>query len=316
MTFNDPPSALLEELRPKAFAIAYRMLGSVSDSEDVVQEGLMRLHEAMQRDEAIASPPAYLTTIVTRLCIDHLRSARVQREQYVGEWLPEPLLSSSGDEVGSRPELRESIGMAFLIVLETLSPEQRAVFLLRDVFDYDYAEIARIIGKSEAACRQLAVRARARVYERRPRFEPRPEQQRELAQRFFAAIEQGELDALEELLLEEVSLHGDGGGRVPALAQALQGREAVARRLLNWRRAAEKAGGFSVEPTRVNGQAGALMRNAEGEVIAVWSLQIEEDHIRAIRVVVNPDKLRHVPGAGDFGRWVRRVREYLPEADA
>src|SRR5690606_9505080 len=137
-----------------------------------------------------------------------------------------------------------------------------------------------------------------------------------LAQRFFAAIEQGELDALEELLLEEVSLHGDGGGRVPALAQALQGREAVARRLLNWRRAAEKAGGFSVEPTRVNGQAGALMRNAEGEVIAVWSLQIEEDHIRAIRVVVNPDKLRHVPGAGDFGRWVRRVREYLPEADA
>jgi RNA polymerase sigma-70 factor (TIGR02957 family) len=304
MGWGDRMSDLLEELRPKAFAIAYRMLGSVSDAEDVVQEGLLRLHRAMQ-EEAITSPQAYLATVVTRLCIDELRSARVRRESYIGEWLPEPLIDT-GASAADRPELAESLGTAFLVLLETLSPEQRAVFLLRDVFDYEYGEIAAIVGKSEAACRQLAVRARGRVLERRPRFDVRPEQQETLASRFFAAIEQGEMDALEALLAEEVSLHGDGGGKAPALAQALHGRTAVARALLNWRRAGERAGGFTVEPAWVNGQPGALIRSPEGAVLSVWSLEISQERITAVRAVVNPDKLRHIEGAADFGDWLRR----------
>ena len=308
MDSSESVSGLLERLRPNAFGIAYRMLGSVSDAEDVVQEGLLRLHRAMQGEEVITSPQAFLATVVTRLCIDELRSARVRREGYLGEWLPEPLIDRS-DGVAERPELAESLGMAFLVVLETLTPEQRAVFLLRDVFDYGYGEIGEIVGKSEAACRQIAVRARARVLERRPHFEVRPEQHEQLTRRFFAAIEQGELAPLEALLAEEVSLHGDGGGKAPALARALQGRGAVARALLNWRRAGDRAGGFTVEPTWVNGQLGALIRSAEGAVLSVWSIDVADGRIQAVRAVVNPDKLRHVAGAGDFGAWLRRGRD-------
>lgn len=308
MDSHDAHSRLLEDLRPKAFAIAYRMLGSVSDAEDIVQEGLLRLHAVMQDEGPVASPQAYLATVVTRLCIDELRSARVRRERYVGEWLPEPLLDGSVSEPGDRPELAESLGVAFLLVLETLSPEQRAVFLLRDVFDYDYAEIGRIIGKSEAACRQLAVRARARVLERRPRYEVRPEQQEQLVGHFFAAIEEGELESLERLLAEDVSLHGDGGGKAPALGQPLRGRYAVARALINWRRAGDRVGGFVVERTRVNGQLGALIRSANGEVVSVWSIEAADGGIRAVRAIVNPDKLRHVPDAGDFASWLRGER--------
>jgi RNA polymerase sigma-70 factor (ECF subfamily) len=174
------------------------------------------------------------------------------------------------------------------------------------VFDYGYDEVARILGKSEAACRQLAVRARARVLERRPRFEVRPERQEALVDRFFAAIEHGALEGLEAVLAEDVQLHGDGGGKAPALGRPLQGRHAVARTLLNWARAAARSGGYEVRRTMVNGQPGALIETTEGAVVGVWALDVAEGRIAAVRSVVNPEKLKHIPGAGDFGEWIRR----------
>ena len=298
-------ATLLEQLRPNAFAIAYRMLGSVSDAEDIVQEALLRLHTALDSDSDIASPHAYLATIVTRLCIDELRSARRKRETYVGEWLPEPLVPATEKTAAEHVEMVESLSMAFLILLESLSPEERAVLLLRDVFDYDYAAVARIVGKSEVATRQLAVRARARVLERRPRFDVDVEKQDAMAARFFAAIENGDLNGLEALLAEDVSLHGDGGGKVPALARALHGREAVARALLNWGRVGARIGGYEIRRTVVNGQAGAVITTAEGQVVSVWALDVIGDTITAVRAIVNPDKLRHFGNILDFGTWLK-----------
>ena len=228
---NGTHEELLEELRPTAFAIGYRMLGSVAEAEDVVQEALLRLHEALQRGERIESPRAYLATVATRLAIDQLRSARVRRETYVGEWLPEPLVTDSDADPARQAELADSLSMAFLVLLESLSPEQRAALLLHDVFDYGYAEIAEIVGKSEDNARQLAARARRRVEEGRPRFEASREQREELARRFFAAAQEGDVAALEALLANDVVLHGDGGGKVPALARALYGSRRVARTL-------------------------------------------------------------------------------------
>ena len=196
----------------------------------------------MQAGERIESPRAYLSTVVTRLGIDQLRSARVRRETYVGEWLPEPLLASGDEEDPARhAEVADSLSLAFLVLLESLSPEQRAVFLLREVFDYPYDQIAEIVGKSEDNVRQLAVRARRHVDERRSRFEASREQRDELADRFFAAAQEGELEALEALLAQDVELHGDGGGKAPALARPLHGRNRVARTLLAWGRAGARA---------------------------------------------------------------------------
>jgi RNA polymerase sigma factor (sigma-70 family) len=221
---------LYEELRPGAFAIAYRMLGSASEAEDLVQEGLLRLHRAREEGERLESPRAYLSTVVTRLAIDELRSARVRRETYVGEWLPEPLITSSEEDPARHAEVADCLSLAFL-VLEGLSPEQRAVFLLRDVFDYPYDRIAAIVGKSEAATRQIATRARRHVDDRRSRYEASERRRAELAERFFAAAREGDLETLESLLAEDVALHGDGGGRAPALARALYGRRRVAQTL-------------------------------------------------------------------------------------
>src|SRR5512133_416926 len=187
----------VEELRPRAFAIAYRMLGSVSEAEDVVQEALLRLHRAEQEGERIESPPAYLSTVVTRLCIDQLRSARVRRESYVGEWLPEPLVDDGRSDPADQAEVADSLSLAFLVLLESLTPEQRAAFLLREVFDYPYAEIAAIIGTREDNARQLVARARKHVDERRPRFEPSQQQREQLARSFLAAVSNGDLQALE-----------------------------------------------------------------------------------------------------------------------
>jgi RNA polymerase sigma factor (sigma-70 family) len=197
-----------DELRGSAFAIAYRMLGSVSEAEDVVQEGLLRLHQAGARGERIVSPRAYLSTVVSRLSLDQLRSARVQRETYVGEWLPEPLLASADADPARKAEMADSLSLAFLVLLESLSPEQRAAFLLREVFDEPYDRIAKIVGTSEQNARQLAARARRHDEERRPRFDASRSQREELAARFFAAAEQGDLQALEELLA-----HGRGAPR-------------------------------------------------------------------------------------------------------
>jgi RNA polymerase sigma-70 factor (TIGR02957 family) len=298
---------LLEELRPAAFAIAYRMLGSVSEAEDVVQEGLLRLHGALEGGERIESPRAYLATVVTRLGIDQLRSARVRRERYVGEWLPEPLVTSEAEDPARQVEMADSLSLAFLVLLESLSPEQRAVFLLREVFDYPYDEIAEIVGKTEANTRQLAARARRRVEEGRPRFDASRAQRDELARRFFEAAEEGNLDGLEELLAADVELHGDGGGKVPALARPLFGRSRVARTLLAWARAGVRAGGFAMRRVEVNGQPGAVTVDAEGRLINVLALDVADGQIQALHSIVNPDKLQHLGQVGDIRAMLRRA---------
>jgi RNA polymerase sigma-70 factor (ECF subfamily) len=299
---------LLDELRPPAFAIAYRMLGSVAEAEDVVQEALLRVHRALEAGEPIRSPHAYVTTVATRLAIDELRSARARRESYVGEWLPEPLVTGAGEDPPRQAELADSLSLAFLVLLESLTPEQRAVLLLRDVFDYGYDEIAAILGKTEDNTRQLAARARRHVEQRRPRFEPSTEQRDELARRFFAAARDGELAALEELLADDVVLHGDGGGKVPALARSLHGRRRVARTLVAWGRAGARIGGAELHPVEVNGQPGALVLGHDGRLIAVMALDILGGQVCGVRSIVNPDKLRHLGPVSDLGTVLRGRR--------
>jgi RNA polymerase sigma-70 factor (TIGR02957 family) len=294
-----------DQLRPSAFAIAYRMLGSVSEAEDVVQEGFLRLHRAREGGEQIASPRAYLSTVVSRLSLDHLRSARVRRETYVGEWLPEPLVASADDDPARKAEMADSLSLAFLVLLESLSPEQRAAFLLREVFDEPYDRIAEIVGTSEQNARQLAARARRHVEERRPRFEASREQQEELATRFFAAAEEGDLERLEELLAHDVVLHGDGGGKAPALARAVHGRARVARTLMAWLRAGTRFGGFILRREEVNGQPGALFFDLEGRLISVMILDVAEGQIQGVSSIVNPDKLRHLGPLADLGAMLR-----------
>jgi RNA polymerase sigma-70 factor (ECF subfamily) len=294
-----------EELRPRAFAIAYRMLGSVSEAEDVVQEAYLRLHRAEQEGERIESPRAYLSTVVTRLAIDQLRSARARRETYVGEWLPEPLLADPEADPARHAEVADTLSLAFLVLLESLSPEQRAVFLLREVFDYPYNRIAEIVGKSEDNVRQLAVRARRHVEERRVRFDASREQREQLADRFFAATQEGDLPALEALLAEDVELHGDGGGKVPALARALFGRSRVARTLRNWARTGSRLGGWQVQRLDVNGQPGAILLDRQGRLFAVMALDVADGQIQGIRSIVNPDKLGHLGEVADMGALLR-----------
>jgi RNA polymerase sigma-70 factor (TIGR02957 family) len=287
------------ELRRSAFAIAYRMLGSVSEAEDVVQEGFLRLHRAREGGERIESPRAYLSTVVSRLSVDQLRSARVRRDTYVGEWLPEPLVANADDDPARKAEMADSLSLAFLVLLESLSPEQRAAFLLREVFDEPYDRIAEIVGTSEQNARQLASRARRHVAERRPRFETSREQQEELATRFFAAAEEGDLQGLEELLAHDVVLRGDGGGKAPAIARALHGRTRVARTLMAGLRALARFG-LTLRRERVNGQPGALVVDREGRLTAVMSLDVAEGQIQAVSSIVNPDKLRHLGPLADL----------------
>ena len=300
---------LLDELRPVAFSIAYRMLGSVSEAEDVVQETLLRVHARLEEGERIESPRAYAATVATRLAIDALRSARVRRETYVGEWLPEPIVTSPEDDPALHAEMADSLSLALLVVLESLSPEQRAVFLLREVFDYGYGEIAEIVGKSEDNTRQLATRARRHVEERRPRFDPSEEQRDALADRFFAAAQDGELEALEALLAEEVELYGDGGGKVPALARMLRGRARVARTIAAWGRQGHKLAGVTQRRVEINGQPGALLFDAEGKVLSALALEIFDGRVQSVRSVVNPDKLRHLGEVADM-RAVLKTRDH------
>jgi RNA polymerase sigma-70 factor (TIGR02957 family) len=293
-----------DELHPSAFAIAYRMLGSVSEAEDVVQEGFLRLHRAREAGERIESPRSYLSTVVSRLSLDHLRSARVRRETYVGDWLPEPLVASADDDPARKAEMADSLSLAFLVLLESLSPEQRAAFLLHDVFDEPYDRIAEIIGTSEQNARQLAARARRHVEERRPRFEASREQREELATRFFAAAEEGDLEGLEELLAHDVVLRADGGGKAPALARALHGRARVARTLIAGLRALTRMG-LAVRRAEVNGQPGVLFSDREGRLISVMSLDVAEGQIQAVDSIINPDKLRHLGPLADLDTLVR-----------
>jgi RNA polymerase sigma-70 factor (ECF subfamily) len=296
---------LLDELRPVAFAIAYRMLGSVSEAEDVVQEALLRVHRALERGEQIASPRAFIATVSTRLAINELRSARARREQYVGEWLPEPIITDGQDDPARHAETADSLSLALLVLLESLSPEQRAVLLLHDVFDYPYREVATIVGKSEENVRQLATRARKHVEERRPRFESTREQRDELTRRFFAAAQQGDLGALETLLAHDVQLTGDGGGKVPALARSLRGRSRVARAVVAWARRVTRLPGVSLRPAEINGDPGVLLLDGEQRVIGVTVLDVSNGEVTAINGIVNPDKLVHLGPVGDFKSLLR-----------
>ena len=296
---------LLAELRPASFAIAYRMLGSVAEAEDVVQDALLRVHRALEAGERIESPRAFVATVTTRLAIDTLRSARVRREQYVGEWLPEPIVTDATDDPARQAEMADSLSLAMLVLLESLSPEQRAVLLLRDVFDYGYDEIAGIVGKSEANVRQLASRARTHVEERRPRFQTSREQRETLAARFFAAVQEGDVAGLEALLAHDVVLTGDGGGNVPALARRLRGRGRVARALLNWVRVGSRIPGASLRRVEINGTPGALLLDGEARLVAVWALEIAGGEIVALNSIVNPDKLGHLGPVADTRALLR-----------
>ena len=296
---------LLEELRPGAFAIAYRMLGSVTEAEDVVQEALVRFDRAHGAGEEIASPPAFVSTVTTRLAINELRSARARRELYFGEWLPEPILTDGQDDPAQHAETADSLSLAMLVLLESLSPEQRAVLLLRDVFDYDYRAIAAIIGKSEDNARQLATRARRHLADRRPRFRTTRKQHDELARRFFAAAEHGELAELEALLAHDVELTGDGGGKVPALARSLHGRNRVARALINWFRLADRVPDVSLQLAEVNSGPGALCLDGQRRVFAVLALDVADGYVTSVSSIVNPDKLTHLGPVGDYTSLLR-----------
>ena len=299
---------LLGELRPVAFAVAYRMLGSVSEAEDVVQEALLRVHQALDAGERIAVPRAYVTTVATRLAINELRSARARRERYVGEWLPEPIVTDGVDDPARHAETADSLSLALLALLESLSPEQRAVLLLHDVFDYGYSQIAAIVGKSEANVRQLATRARRHVEQGRPRFQTSEEQRDELTRRFFAAAEQGDLAGLEALLAHDVELTGDGGGKAPALARTLRGRSRVARTLIEWLSLDSRLPGISFRPTEINGGPGTLVFDSQQRLIGVTALDIAAGEIKAIGSVANPDKLKHLGPVGNLGWVIRSAR--------
>jgi len=298
-------SDLYGELRPRAFAIAYQMLGSVSEAEDVVQEAFLRMHQTLRRDEQITSPRAYIATLVTRLAIDQLRSARVRRERYVGEWLPEPLVTDPSP--AEQAETADSLSLAFLVLLESLSPQQRAAFLLREVFEYPYPEVAEIIGTDVDSARHLVARARTHVQERRPRYHASRRQRDELAQRFFAAAEQGDLRALEALLAQDVALHGDGGGKVPALARPVNGRERVARTVVAGMSTLARLG-VRLRVTEVNGQPGAMAFDSQDLLVGVIGLGISEGQIQTIHSIVNPDKLRHLDRVSDLGTRLRAGR--------
>jgi RNA polymerase sigma-70 factor (ECF subfamily) len=281
------------EFRPLMFSIAYRMTGSISDAEDIVQEAFLRLTQALRDGASIDSPKAFLATVTTRLAISHLRSARVRRESYVGAWLPEPLVTSTEPDPAEAAEMSDSLSMAFLVLLESLSPTERAVFLLHEVFGYDYADIAEITGKTEPNCRQILARARRHVDQGRPRFSASREQRDEVARRFFAAAAGGDLPGLLDVLAPDVVVVGDGGGKAWALAQPLAGRERVARFMLGLSRRGQKEGAYT-EAAWVNGQPGAIGYDAEGRVLNVFVLDIAGGVVQAIRSVVNPDKLQHL----------------------
>lgn len=285
-----------EQFRPLMLAIAYRMLGSASEAEDIVQEAFLRYHRELAKGTEVQSTKAYLSAITTRLSIDHLRSARVRREQYVGTWLPEPLITEEEAGIGaaSPSETADSLSMAFLVLLESLSPVERAVFLLREVFDYGYEDIAAIVGKTEDNCRQIAVRARRHVEDKRPRFEASRARREELAQRFFDAILAQDEAGLVELLAADVVVYADGGGAGVAFPRPVAGRDKVARLFRG-----PAAQGARVEITgfltvSINGQPGAVLLGPEGRAAVVVTLDIADDQIQTVRAITNPDKLRHL----------------------
>ncbi len=294
-----------EELRPMLFAIAYRVLGSVTEAEDAVQESWLR-YEASPTQPT--SPKAYLSAVVTRISIDVCRSARDRRETYVGEWFPEPLLDDPYEDPQRSAELADSVSMAVILLLERLTPLERAVFVLREVFAFPYPEVAAAVGRSEAACRQLAARARRHVDLGRPRFDADRRERDELADRFFDALKDGDVDALRELLAADVQMVGDGGGKAPAFARAVVGADNVAR-VLATAFPAMAAIEATVERHVVNGQPGAVLRDSSDRVVGTMSLDVLDGRIQTIRSVANPDKLGHLGPVADAWAMTRAMKD-------
>jgi RNA polymerase sigma-70 factor, ECF subfamily len=292
-----------EELRPLLFAIAYRILGSVTEAEDAVQDTWLRY-------DAVATQPAstraYLSAAVTRVAIDELRSARRRREEYAGPWFPEPLLTEPYEDPERSAELADSVSMAALLLLERLSPLERAVFVLREVFGFSFPDIAPAVGRSEAACRQLAVRARQHMDAGRPRFEADRREREELAGRFFNAFRDGDVDGLRELLAADVSMVGDGGGKAPQFKKPLSGAARVAQMLVAMMSALDTVG-VVAEPHEVNGQPGAIFRDRDGKVLNTLVLDILGGQVQTIRAVINPDKLGHVGPVADAWAITREM---------
>jgi RNA polymerase sigma-70 factor, ECF subfamily len=300
-----------EQLRPLLFSIAYRMLGSVSEAEDAVQETWLRYAASPTQP---ASTKAFLSTVVTRISIDVLRSARVRREAYVGQWLPEPLLTDPYEDPARSAELADSVSMAALLLLERLSPLERAVFVLREVFAFDFPEIAAAVGRSETACRQLAVRARRHMDAGRPRFDADRKEREELAMRFFDAFKDGDVDGLREMLAADVHMVGDGGGKAPAWASGTFGAENVARMLASTFRPLARIG-FVIEPHEVNGQPGAIFHDRDGKVLSTLALDILDGRVQTIRSILNPDKLGHVGPVADAWAVAREVNQARESTD-
>ena len=292
-TFHREREPSADSLRPVLFAIAYRMLGSAADAEDVVQSSYVRYLDYTRSGREVDSPRALLTTIATRLAIDHLRSARVQREAYLGPWLPEPLVTSTDNDPAEAAVMSDSLSMAFLVVLETLTPVQRAVFLLREVFGCDYAEVARVVGRTETNCRQLLARARARVEMGRTKFDVDPVQRAALAGSFLNAAERGDVDDLAQLLAADVVAYGDGAGKGHGLLEPVCGRPAVLQvfqSIIERYRALDA----SFERAEINGRPGMLAFDPESRLINVVVIDADHGLISDIYSVLNPDKLRHL----------------------
>ena len=300
-----------ERLRPLLFSIAYRILGSVSEAEDAVQETWLRYAGSPAQP---ASAKAFLSAVVTRVSIDVLRSARRRREEYVGQWLPEPLLTDPYEDPERSAELADSVSMAALLLLERLTPLERAVFVLREVFGFGFAEIASAVGRSEAACRQLAVRARRHVDAGRPRFQADRGEREKLAARFFGALREGDVGGLQDLLAADVQLAGDSGGKAPALARSVVGAQKVARVLASvfpWLVRVD----VTLEPREVNGQPGAIFRDRDSKVLLTLTLDVLDGQIQMIRSVSNPDKLGHVGPVADAWAISREVNQARRPAD-
>lgn len=282
--------AVFEPYRPLLFSIAYRMLGSGMDAEDMVQETFLRWQRAS--GDEVRSPKAYLSAVITRLCIDQLRSARIQRETYFGPWLPEPLLTEHPPGAADTAALAESLSLAFLVLLESLSPVERAVFLLREVFEYDYAEIASIVDKSEANCRQMVKRARERIVERRPRFDVAPEAQARLMQQFALACANGDIEGLLALFADDIAIYSDGGGKAHAALNPVYGPVNAARFLLGVLQKVPPS--FTIRLANVNGQSGFIGYVNDRPHIVI-GFNLAAGRIRAIYNILNPDKLRSIP---------------------
>jgi RNA polymerase sigma-70 factor (ECF subfamily) len=289
------------ELRGLMFSIAYQMTGRVADAEDLVQEAFFRLERARHSGVTVESPKAYLAAATTRLAIDHMRSARVRRESYVGTWLPEPVVADLHESPEQMAELSDSLSMAFLVLLESLSPVERAVFLLREVFDYSYEDIAQIVGKSEANCRQIFGRARQHLAAHHARFEASSEHSEALLRSFLAASRDGDLDQLVGMLAADAVFYSDGGGKATSVGGPLYGRDGVAAFVLDLFQQADQLG-VTVEPVLVNGGPGILTHDSQGRVVSVLSLEVLDGVIQTVRGIVNPDKLQHLGAVSDILR--------------